>query len=107
MQKICVLLTIAGAVVLLAGIIKYHILLIDMKTHTQSKKLFGNRLYSVCFFLMILTLAGYAINIVMNIKYCGSTKEDFIISMIFFIGAVFAFLLVYVSHKIFLAASEN
>ena len=78
-----------------------------MKTRTQSKNLSGNRLYAVCFFLMLITLTGYAVNIVMNVKYHGSTNEDIIISTIFFIGAAFAFLLVHVSYKIFLAASEN
>jgi len=107
MRALCVLLVAFGAGIMLYSIYKYYKSLIGIKTHMNTKNLFGDWINAVCFLLMIFFFIGYIICMVTYAIKSEVSMDNLLIAFIFFFGAVFVLAMVTMTGRMFLIKKEN
>ena len=100
-------LLVLGAFIMLYGIIKYYKALIELKKQTKSQNLFSNAIYLACFAMMLFFLAGYVFTAVVYVLEESITSQDFLIALIFFLGAIFVVAMVTMVQRMFIAISDK
>lgn len=99
MQKLCVLLIFTGALILAYSLIKYISFLRSIKLIAHEKAIFSQKIYGLGFILILFFLVGY---IIMGIFFCKEKNIQFynyLLSSIFFFGAIFVLVMVTVTEK--------
>lgn len=93
MLMCCLVMVFFGAVIMAVGIFRYRKLLRRMKQQIYEKKVFQNKLYGICFSMMLFFLVGY---LVVGISFytAGLLPYHLLISVIFFFGALFVLIMV-------------
>jgi signal transduction histidine kinase len=101
------MLVVIGAFIMLFSIIKYYNSLIELKKQIKSRRLFSEAIYAACFVMMAFFLAGYAVTAVNYFLAEKTTPHDFLISLIFFFGAVFVLSMVTMVRRMFTAITDR
>jgi signal transduction histidine kinase/CheY-like chemotaxis protein len=89
------------------SIFKYYLALTHLKKQANSKKLFGNWIYTACFLMMVFFLIGYALNITADILKETLAMQELLIASIFFFGAIFVFAMVTMMRRMFDTIKTN
>ncbi|NLW79564.1 MAG: HD domain-containing protein [Ruminococcaceae bacterium] len=107
MLILCIILVFAGAAILLASIIRYYRALIHLRSEAYADKTFSNWTYVLCMLLMVFFLLG---NVALGSVFLvgkAYAVSDLLISLIFFFGAVFVFVVISVQGRMSKAISHQ
>ncbi len=107
MKLFCIALVVAGAVIMLFGIIKYYRALVELKGLAGKNRLFSNWLYFACMLMMLFFLLGYLAFAAVLIRDQSITSLQLLIALIFFFGAIFVLSMVTLVRRMFLAALDT
>ena len=97
MQILCLTLIFFGAVIMAFGIVQYKKVLRLLKKQNYQTRVFQNSIYSASFVMMCFFLIGYVI-VGVSLLLTGYESYYFMISIIFFFGAVFVLCMVNVQR---------
>jgi signal transduction histidine kinase len=92
---------------MLYAVAKYYKALLDLKTQMNTRRLFSAWIYAACFYMMLFFLIGYAVNIIIYASHTNISKQDALIALIFFFGAVFVFAMVEMVRSMFTAITDK
>ena len=107
MKLFCIALVVAGAIIMLFGIIKYYRALVELKGLARKNRLFSNWLYFACMLMMLFFLLGYLAFAAVLIRDQSITSLQLLIALIFFFGAIFVLSMVTLVRRMFLAVLDT
>ena len=107
MQLLCILFVLSGITIMLYSICLYYHSLIDLQKHGNTKTIFGERIYIVCFGMMLFFLIGYCINFIYFVFNSNLSMHDLLIGCIFFFGALFVYSVIVMMRRMFTTMNEN
>ena len=80
---------------------KYYHSLAELKTSCNAKHLFYEWIYAACFVMMLFFSTGYIINTIFYSLRKTILTQDLLIAVIFFLGALFVFLMMIMIRRMF------
>jgi len=103
----CTALIAAGALIMSYSIHKYFDILMELKSQSKSRRLFGNWIYAACLIMMLFFLVGYALILIHYALHDMLTPEDALIACIFFFGSIFVFSMTKMTKRMLATITEK